>query len=145
MLGDPSNDNAHTLLLGTMVDSNAAINALASDFPTRLRLLRRQQGLSQANLGKLVDLHYTHIGRYERGTSRPSADALQRLSDTLGTSSDFLLDGDTNDAAKANFQDRELLRMFQEVEVLPDDDKKVIKTLIDALLTKKKIAELTQK
>jgi transcriptional regulator with XRE-family HTH domain len=101
-----------------------------------------QLHLSQTELGKLVDLHYTHIGRYERGASRPSADAVRRLADALGVSSDYLMEGDTEEAAKARFEDRELLRQFQEVETLPDDDKVVVKKLLAAFLTKKQIQKL---
>ena len=111
-------------------------------FPGRLRALRKQKDLSQSELGELVDLHYTHIGRYERGTSNPSADALRRLADALGVSTDYLMAGTTEEAAKASFEDRELLRQFQEVEGLPEDDKLVVKKLLDAFLTKKQIQRL---
>ncbi|EJE9589755.1 transcriptional regulator, partial [Salmonella enterica] len=37
-----------------------------------------------------------------------------------------------------------LLRQFQEVEQLPDDDKEVIKKLLDAFLTKKHIQALAK-
>jgi transcriptional regulator with XRE-family HTH domain len=111
-------------------------------FARRLRQLRKQRDLSQTELGKLVDLHYTHIGRYERGASRPSADAARRLADALGVSTDYLMEGATEEAAKARFEDRELLRQFQEVEALPDEDKLVVKKLLDAFLTKKQVQKL---
>ena len=85
----------------------------------------------------LCDRHYTHVGRYERGTSRPSADAARRLADARGVSTDYLMQGATEEAAKARFEDRELLRQFQEIEDLPDEDKIVVKKLLDAFLTKK--------
>jgi len=85
---------------------------------------------------------YTHISRYERGLSRPTAAALRRLADALGVSGDYLMEGATEEAAKARFEDRELLRQFQEVETLPDDDKAVVKKLLDAFLTKKQIQKL---
>jgi transcriptional regulator with XRE-family HTH domain len=111
-------------------------------FADRLRALRKQKNLSQTELGKLAGLHYTHIGRFERGTSRPSGDTLKRLADALEVSSDYLLDGSTEEAAKAKFEDRELLRQFQEVEHLPEEDKAVVKKLLDAFLTKKHLQSL---
>jgi transcriptional regulator with XRE-family HTH domain len=113
-------------------------------FAQRLRELRKQKGLSQTHLGQLADLHYTHIGRFERGTSRPSGDTLKRLADALGVTSDYLLDGATDAVAKARFADRELLKQFQEVERLPDEDKNVVKKLLDAFLTKKHLQELAR-
>lgn len=113
-------------------------------FAQRLRDLRKQKNLSQTELGQLAGLHYTHIGRFERGTSRPSGDALKRVADALGVTSDFLLEGAANDAAKARFEDRELLRQFQQVEQLSAEDKSVVKTLLDAFLTKKQLQALAR-
>lgn len=113
-------------------------------FAQRLKALRKQKNLSQTDLGQLAELHYTHIGRFERGTSRPSGDTLKRLADALSVTSDYLLDGAADEAAKARFEDRELLRQFQEVEQLPDDDKNVVKKLLDAFLTKKHLQALAR-
>ncbi|WP_239005707.1 hypothetical protein [Pectobacterium parmentieri] len=57
---------------------------------------------------------------------------------------DYLLEGVTDEATKARFEDRELLRQFQEVEQLPDEDKEVIKKLLDVFLTKKQIQALAK-
>jgi transcriptional regulator with XRE-family HTH domain len=113
-------------------------------FAQRLRELRKNKNLSQTELGQLAGLHYTHIGRFERGTSRPSGDTLKRLADALGVTSDYLLDGAANEAAKARFEDRELLKQFQEVEQLPDEDKNVVKKLLDAFLIKKQLQALAR-
>jgi transcriptional regulator with XRE-family HTH domain len=113
-------------------------------FSGRLRTLRKQKNLSQTELGQLAGLHYTHIGRFERGTSRPGSDTLRRLADALGVSGDYLLEGATEEAAKARFEDRELLKQFQEVERLPAEDKHVVKTLLDAFLTKKQLQTLVR-
>ena len=40
--------------------------------------------------------------------------------------------------------DRELLRQFQEVVQLPDEDKNVVKKLLDAFLTKKHLQALAR-
>jgi transcriptional regulator with XRE-family HTH domain len=111
-------------------------------FSERLRMLRKRKNLSQTELGQLAGLHYTHIGRFERGTSRPGSDTLRRLAGALGVSGDYLLEGATEEAAKARFEDRELLKQFQEVERLPAEDKHVVKTLLDAFLTKKQLQTL---
>jgi transcriptional regulator with XRE-family HTH domain len=136
---------------GNMAPSNTVLMAGVLDmaetlegFAQRLRELRKQKNLSQTELGQLAGLHYTHVGRFERGTSRPSGDTLKRVADALGVTSDYLLDGATNEAAKARFEDRELLKQFQEVEQLPDEDKNVVKKLLDAFLTKKQLQVLAR-
>lgn len=124
-----------------MLDMTSTIQA---GFAQRLRELRKQKGLSQTELGKLAELHYTHIGRFERGTSLPGSDTLKRLASALEVTSDYLLEGTPNDAAKARFEDRELLALFQEIEQLPAEDKAVIKIFLDAFLTKKQIKLLAK-
>jgi len=136
---------------GTMAPSNTVLVAGVLDmaetlegFAQRLRELRKSTNLSQTELGQLAGLHYTHIGRFERGASRPGGGTLMRLADALGVTSDYLLDGATHEAAKARFEDRELLKQFQEVEQLPDEDKNVVKKLLDAFLTKKQLQALAR-
>lgn len=136
---------------GSMAPSNALLATKVLDmaemldgFAQRLRELRKQKNLSQTELGQRAGLHYTHIGRFERGASRPSGDTLKRVADALGVTSDYLLDGATDEAAKARFADRELLKQFQEVERLPDEDKHVVKKLLDAFLTKKQLQVLAR-
>jgi len=141
MLKKTSPNQASWLQFVDMNDTNALKN---KEFPSRLKKLRKEKELSQTELGQLTDLHYTHIGRYERGSSFPSAESLKRLADSLGVSADYLLHGNTKDAAKANFKDRELLLMFQEIETLPEEDKDFIKKVVDALLTKKKLQDLAK-
>lgn len=114
----------------------------ATGFAERLRELRRQKDFSQSDLGERIGVHLTHISRYERGLSRPTADTLKRLADALGVSGDYLLEGATDEAAKARFEDRELLRRFQEVQDLPERDKEIVKELLDAFLTKRHVQQL---
>lgn len=113
-------------------------------FAQRLLELRKQKNLSQTELGKLAKLHYTHIGPFERGSLRPAGDTLKRLADALGVTGDYLLEGAVDEVAKARFEDRELLQQFQQVEQLPDEDKRVVKKLLDAFLVKKQLQALAR-
>lgn len=131
-------------LVGVFAAEMLDMTEVLDGFAQRLRELRKQKSLSQTELGQLAGLHYTHIGRFERGASRPSGDTLKRVADALGVTSDYLLDGAADEAAKARFEDRELLRQFQEVERLPDEDKHVVKRLLDAFLTKKQLQALAR-
>ncbi len=111
-------------------------------FGERLKELRKQRSLSQTELGELVGLHFTNVSRYERGLSLPGADTLKKIADGLGVSSDYLMSGTVEEAARAHFEDRELLNQFKEVDRLSDDKKQFIKRVIDALLVKEKIRNL---
>ena len=54
----------------------------------------------------------------------------------------FQISGDTNEKAKSALKDSELLQQFKAVEQMNDDDRTVIKKLIDAFITKAKIKQL---
>ncbi|EMO87930.1 DNA-binding helix-turn-helix protein [Leptospira noguchii str. 1993005606] len=108
-------------------------------FPERLRQLRVMKKMSQEELGQLTNLNYNHIGRYERGNSRPSADKLKALAEALGVTTDYLLDGNSDNAARVNLEDQELLEMFKRVQQLPQEKKESIKDLIEAYLFREKI------
>ena len=126
------------------MNAKAKLSVATPGFAERLEALRKQKKLSQTELGKLAGVHFTHLSRYERGLSMPAAATLKRLADVLGVSVDYLMEGTPTEAAKANFEDRELLHQFQEIEKLDDDDKMVIKKLVDAFLCKKKLQELAR-
>lgn len=93
-------------------------------------------------LGQAAALHYTHVGRLERGSASPTAGVLQRLAAALDVSVEYLLEGTHEQAVRAKLEDRELLRQFQEVEQLPIEDKQIVKTLLEALLLRRKIQSL---
>ena len=90
----------------------------------------------------MVGVHYTHIGRYEKGGSRPSADTLTKLANALGVTGDFLMAGSVLDLAQTRLTDQELMTQFQEVERLSDEEKRVVKIFLDAFLTKRKLRQL---
>jgi transcriptional regulator with XRE-family HTH domain len=121
------------------------INALifnAMSFAIRLKKARVDKGLSQTELANLVGIHYTQIGRYENKGSQPSAEVLAKLANALGVSSDFLTNGSTDELAENTLSDKELLNQFKAIEKMSDNDKNIIKTLIDAFITKRKIQQL---
>jgi|694.fasta_scaffold123520_3 transcriptional regulator with XRE-family HTH domain len=107
----------------------------------RIKQLRVENNLTQSELAEKVGLTYVQIGRYEKGKSNPSADVLQKLASVLNTSTDYLMNGKT-EQVEAQLADKELIRQFQEVEKLSPEDKNLVKTFLDAFITKKKIQQL---
>jgi transcriptional regulator with XRE-family HTH domain len=123
-------------------DEDIEKKILKNGFPKRLRELRRQRNLSQQELGKIIGLHYTNLGKYERGLASPSSERLRRIADALGVTADYLIEGKTDEAAKAKLDDKDLLQMFKEVETFPEDEKIMVKKFLDALITKRKLQGL---
>jgi transcriptional regulator with XRE-family HTH domain len=50
----------------------------------RVRALRLQRGLSQTELGNLIDVTFQQVQKYEKGANRISAGRLQRIGEVLG-------------------------------------------------------------
>ena len=107
----------------------------------RIKQLRTEKQFTQSDLSKLINITYVQIGRYEKGKSNPSSEVLQKLANALDTTTDFLMKGNT-EQVQAQLSDKELLKQFREVELLPERDKSIIKELIDAFITKRKIQQL---
>lgn len=114
----------------------------ATTFAARLRQLRMAKGLGQGDVAKLLGIHKINYGRYERGESKPTTDTLSKLADVFGVSTDYLLEGEKTDAAVANLEDADLLRMFAEIEKFSPKNKEAMKIVIDALIVKEKVNNL---
>ena len=59
--------------------------------PIRLKQLRLNAEISQADLAKLLDTGPLQVSRYETGRVLPNAEALVRIAETLECTSDYLL------------------------------------------------------
>lgn len=105
----------------------------------RIKELRTKAGLTQSDLAKLVEMTYIQIGRYETKKANPSSDVLQKIAQALNTTTDYLMNGSTDEMANSQLQDKELLNLFRSVEQLGNEDKQMIKTFLDALVTKRKV------
>jgi len=92
----------------------------------RILSLRKLAGLSQSELADKVGVSSAQIGRYETKGAQPPAEVLKKLADTLNTTVDYLISGDSSEKAKNTLRDSELLQYFKEVDNLADSDKNAI-------------------
>jgi transcriptional regulator with XRE-family HTH domain len=65
-------------------------NTKVTGFGNRLRELRKAQKLTADELGKMVQLSQVSILRYENEQMRPNWDSLEKLSEALNTTIEFL-------------------------------------------------------
>jgi len=110
----------------------------------RIKELRTLKKLTQSDLAKEVGLTYIQVGRYETQKSNPSSDVLQKLANALDTTTDYLMNGSQDEVVSAQLTDKELLKQFRAVEQLDAEDKHLVKTFIDAFLTKRQVQKLAQ-
>jgi len=113
-----------------------------TDLGKRIIQLRKQKNMSQTDLAKMVGVSYAQIGRYEIKGAQPPAEVLKKIADSLNTTVDYIINGDKDEKARSILNDAELLQQFNAVQQMDDEDKRVIKTMIDAFITKRKIQQL---
>ena len=68
----------------------------------RIASLRRERGLSQAELAARIRVSPSALGMYEQSRREPSADTMVALASALGVSTDFLLTGRVANPAEAD-------------------------------------------
>ncbi len=101
----------------------------------RLARLRRERGITQAELADALDLAQPNISDYERGILRLNADLILKLTGILKISADELL-GIREPKNKRAVRNGRLARRLAEIERLPRRDQEALLRTIDAFLSK---------
>ncbi len=103
----------------------------AAHFPMRLIQIRRQANMTQQALAAAAKIHVNQIRRYEAGAAQPTLDALVGLARALFVSLDQLVfeEGERGPSDDLRLQ-------FEAVSHMPDDDRRIIKALLDGMIMK---------
>jgi transcriptional regulator with XRE-family HTH domain len=99
----------------------------------RLARLRKEQGLTQIELGAKTDLSQVLISDYERGRLQPSPDTLIKMANALGVATDELL-GLKGKPASGSKPSLKTLRRLKKIEELPPSQQKALFKTIDNFL-----------
>ena len=88
----------------------------------RIKVLRLEKGLTQAELGQTVGVIQTAIGKYERGELEPNISLLTKLADYFGCSIDYLV-GRSDDYGNVttvgdgySFDEKSLVTAFRRIK-----------------------------
>ncbi len=134
----------HKQFDGNSVDfMKNAKHTVSAKFPERLRLARQQKGFTQGQLAQRVGSDSQRISKYERGVMVPTTPILVKLADALDVSLDYLL-RDAEDKPIGKIRDAALLDQFTQIDSLAEDDKQLVKGLLDAFIKKNKFEMLAQ-
>lgn len=101
---------------------------------SRIQELRKSLGYSQVELGQRIGVSKSQVNRYENKGIQPPADILSKIADLFGTSVDFLINGQSEEKAKATLKNAELLKQFKQVEDLPEEDRLTVIKFLGAYL-----------
>lgn len=118
-----------------------ATSATIPDFPEKLTQARKRKGLTQGQLARLTGTDSQRISRYERGVLVPTTAILIKLADALDVSLDYLL-REAEARAVGTIRDTALLDQFAQIDSLPEQDKQLVKGLLDAFIKKRKFEML---
>ncbi|WP_430909770.1 helix-turn-helix domain-containing protein, partial [Maribacter sp. 2-571] len=80
-------------------------------FGDNLKRIRADRDISQGDLAKLIDVHATHISRYERNLTSPNIDVAKKIADALEVSTDSLIYGSDEQILNNKLNDAELLQL----------------------------------
>ena len=105
-------------------------------FGDRLRQLRKEQGLTQTELGKRMGISQRLVAYYEAQGGSPSPELLVKFADALSVSTNALLGVDRSPRAadRPNPDNVRAWRRFRSVQELPEGDRKTVFRMIDAFV-----------
>lgn len=66
----------------------------ADKMKLRIKKARKERGLTQRQVGSMLDIASTNVSFWEQGINKPSTRNLKKLADALGVSIDWLENGD---------------------------------------------------
>jgi transcriptional regulator with XRE-family HTH domain len=107
-----------------------AISKLAE----RIEELRKHQNLTQVEFAKKIKVSRSQINRYLNHGVEPPADILRNIANVLHTSVDYLLNGKSDERAKASLKNTDILNKFKEVELLPEKEQTTILDVLSAYI-----------
>ncbi|PHM27298.1 conserved hypothetical protein [Xenorhabdus innexi] len=113
---------------------------LPMNFPTRLIQIRKEHGLTQQGLADSASLHVNQIRRYEAGTAQPTLEALIKLAKVLRVSLDTLV-FEENERGPSD----ELAFQFEAVSHMPEEERKIIRALLDGMILKYQAKQITER
>ncbi|WP_321945895.1 helix-turn-helix transcriptional regulator [Paraburkholderia sp. J10-1] len=107
------------------------------NFPARLIQVRKARNLTQQELADAARLHVNQVRRYEAGSAQPTLEALTRLAQTLHVSLDELV-FEENERGPSD----ELRLQFEAVSQMPEDERNIIKALLDGMILKHRARQI---
>ena len=106
----------------------------AALFPERLKQLRTEREMTQAELARRLGVQRAIVSHYEHGVSLPPLPMLERLAQVHEVSLDYLVFSDRK--PEHAVRDREMLQLFEKADRLDFAAKAALKQVIEGLLAK---------
>lgn len=108
----------------------------------KIKRLRKDQDMSQAELGAKIGADARQISNYENGKNIPGTETLISIAEVFNVSLDYLVKDNVDNMATTPIKDKELLGQFEEVDRMNEDERKHIKFIIQSVIDKNRFKKL---
>lgn len=111
-------------------------DTLAAEIGTRLAQLRKDKGITQAELAEQLGISQPMASDYERGKLRLHGELIIQLGEILGVSADEILGIKASKATKGVVKNRRLSHRLEAIDQLSKRDQDALFRTIDAFISK---------
>lgn len=133
----------------------AHLSELSYDLPMNTRTaeeigqciarMRKMLRVTQRELAEKMDTHQSMVARWEKGQIFPREDTVQRIAEILGVSVDDLMSGKPgHQPVKDSGVEAELEALWGEVHNLSQQDRQVLKSVLEAMLMRSRVKDAVQ-
>jgi len=126
------------------MQSKTITMTVSPELADKLKQARKQKGLTQGQRAQKTGADIQRISKYERGVLVPTTEIMVKLSDALDVSLDYLLKNGKN-RVTGKVKDVELVDQFIQIDALPEEDRHMLKALLEAFIKKHRFEELAMK
>lgn len=107
------------------------------EFAERLKILRKQVKLTQAQIAEKINISQQAYASWERGVKRPTQDNLVKIAQVLNVTVDYLVGNSDEEIMNNKLEDIEIL-FRKNSEGLTDAEKTVFRQELIAFMEKRK-------
>lgn len=107
------------------------------EFAERLKILRKQVKLTQAQIAEKLNISQQAYASWERGTKKPTQENLVKLAQVLNVTIDYLVGNSEEEITNKELEDIEIL-FRKNSEDLTDDEKVIFRKELIAFMEERK-------
>lgn len=104
----------------------------------KIKKMRTEKGMSQADLAKKIGVNTRMISLYESGKSNPSMETARKIADLFGVTTDYLFHEGPVNYGSMEIKDKSLIPVFEEIDQMNEKEKEAIKVFVEAVSFKRK-------
>lgn len=108
----------------------------------KIKQLRNERNFSLEKLAQHLKVAKSILWKYEKDQATPSAEIIKRIASFFNVSTDYLLFDESEKENITKISDKNLLKKFEEVDTMSNEDKEYVIKTIDLVISKNKIKQM---